>query len=211
MKTVVGMATIPGREQYVRRAIDSLYSQVDEIYLYDNGKLPDLSDNAKFFGLSMITEPCFYLSCDDDLIYPPDYANYMMASAKRFNSIVTLHGRRLRGVGMNYYRDHQAFRFNQNVPQDQFIDVAGTGVTAFFTDYFKPDISQAEDKCMSDLVFSLEAKKQGKHIVLLQHGAGYVIDQMVPETNTIRGQYASRCERQSQLADEIYNLKHGRK
>jgi len=114
MKTVVGMATFKGREKAVDTAINSLSNQVDEIILYDNEVNPDLTDNGKFYGLSLQKEPCYYFTCDDDLFYPSNYVETMIESIERLGGIVTHHGRKLKGLYLSYYRGHENFRCLDN-------------------------------------------------------------------------------------------------
>jgi hypothetical protein len=209
MKVIIGIATYKGREPFLKKTIKSLIGQADQIRIYDNEKRDiNLTDNGKFFFLQEYTEPVYYLSCDDDIIYPPTYVKDMIKAIDKHKCIVTHHGRILTGgKGANYYRSHKAFRCLGEVSRNVVLDVAGTGVTGFRTDYFNPsEIWKSEDKKMSDLVFSLEAKKQGKQIMLLTHPVGYLKDGGVPVQNTIFGQHSKLCPRQNELADSILGL-----
>ena len=60
---------------------------------------------------------------------------------------------------------------------------------------------------MSDIVFSLEAIKQGKKIMQLKHKQGWLKIQNVPLKQTIAGTSVNNCEVQGQLANQIFNLK----
>lgn len=209
MKVIIGIATYKGREPFLKKTIKSLIGQADQIRIYDNEKRDqNLTDNGKFFFLQEYTEPIYYLSCDDDIIYPPTYVKDMIKAIDKNQCIVTHHGRILTGgKGANYYRSHKAFRCLGEVSRNVELDVAGTGVTGFRTDYFNPtEIWSSEDMKMSDLVFSLEAKKQGKKIMLLTHPVGYLKDGGVPVQNTIFGQHSKVCPRQNELADLILSL-----
>lgn len=209
MKVIIGLATFKGREKYLKMALKSLVGQADQIRIYNNEvRDVDLTDNGKFFFLKEYDEPVYYFSCDDDLIYPPTYVRDMIAAIEKYKCIVTHHGRILTGgKGANYYRSHKAFRCLGDVHTDQFIHVAGTGVTAFRTDYFNPtEIWSSPDKKMSDVIFSFEAAKQKKNIMILSHKKGYIQYTNVPNEQTIFGQHVSHCPRQSELADLILNL-----
>lgn len=208
MKVVVGIATFKGREETIKKTIQSLAHQVDEIRIYDNEKRDiNLTDNGKFYFLQEYDKPVYYFSCDDDIIYPPTYVQDMIQAIEKHKCIVTHHGRILRGKGLRYYTGHKAFQCLKQNNAERLIDVAGTGVTAFDTSYFNPlDIWKSEDKRMSDLVFSLEAKKQGKKIVVLPHGKYYFEYQHIPLTETIHGLDSLNDFRQSELADLILSL-----
>jgi hypothetical protein len=210
MKVIAGIATFNERRKYLDVTIESLRNQVDEIFVYDNSINDDLTDNGKFYGLTQITEPCIYLSCDDDIIYPPNYADLMKYWLERLGGIVTHHGRTLKGIGLPYYIGHTTHACMRSVYGAKRIDVAGTGVTAFRTDVFNPiDIIHSQDKRMSDLVFSLEAAKQNVPIHVVPHSTGYFKDQKVPQHMTCFGMEHKAPIRQGEIADEIYTLRYG--
>lgn len=207
MKVIIAIATFKGREPYLKETIKSLANQADQIRIYDNEeRLIDLTDNGKFYFLHEYKEPIYYFTCDDDIIYPPTYVKDMIEAIERTGTIVTHHGRILQGFGKRYYSGHKAFQCMKDNNYEGMVHVAGTGVTAFRTDYFNPDIWASSDKKMSDLVFSLEAAKQGKKITILKHKSGYFIAQPVPVSQTIWGQHHSKDVRQSEIADEVLAL-----
>lgn len=208
MKIVVGMATTNERALFCERAVESLVHQSDEIIVYNNSNEDnDYTDNAKFHALTLFNKPVYYFSCDDDILYPSDYVSTMIEAIERTQTIVTHHGRELLGLDKDYYRGHKGFRCLDENNTEQIIDVAGTGVTVFRTDYFNPiEIYKANDKRMSDLVFSLEAAKQGKQITLLKHTKGWLKDLRVPQGLSIH-YMERRNTRQNELANEIYNVR----
>lgn len=209
MKRIVAIATYAGREEVLKKTIDSLMGQCDEIRIYDNEvRDENLTDNGKFYFLKEYKEPVYYFTCDDDIIYPPTYIDDMVKAIELCKTIVTHHGRKLQRKGVSYYRGgHIAYRCTGRVTSRSIIDVSGTGVTGFRTDYFNPvDIYKSENKCMSDLVFALEARKQRKLITVLPHKAGYIIAQPLPSEKTIFGNHRNNDATQSAFADEIQNL-----
>lgn len=209
MKVVAGMATILGREELCKIAKKSLEDAGVEVNVYHNHKEEvDYTDNAKFYFLQKYKEPVIYLSVDDDLYYTKEYVHQMVQAVKRYKCIITIHGRKLLGKGRNYYKGHKAYRCLSTEKFTKQIDVAGTGVTAFSTEYFNPtEIYRSEYKRMSDIVFSLEAIKNDKKIVHLAHKRGIVRYLHPPKTNTIHYTEHNKCEVQSRLADEIYELR----
>lgn len=211
MQIVVGMATFADRKKQFKRAYESLRDQVDEILVYDNSlHSRDLTDNGKFRFLEMFDEPIYYFSCDDDIEYAPDYVEFMINGIEKHKAIVTLHGRTLLGRDRNYYRGHIGWKCFNEVDITGKLDVCGTGVTAFRTDYFNPThIYEAPQKKMSDLVFSLEAAKQGKTIMLLAHKRGLVKDLEAPSESAIFQNEIKNPIIQGVLANEIWDIKHG--
>lgn len=212
MLKIIGIATMPGREEVLEQTLESLKGQADDIRVYDNSKGTNYTDNGKFFFLKDYSEPIYYFSCDDDIYYPPTYIKDMVFWIDRLNAIVTHHGRILvREIGTYYRGGHTTFRCTGIVNQVKKIDVAGTGVSGWRTDYFNPvNLYKAKDQRMSDLVFSLEAMKQGKDIYVLEHGAGYIKALFVPPNQTIHGQESRKDVRQGQIANEIFKLKKER-
>jgi hypothetical protein len=113
--------------------------QVDIVSVQDEAHNGRADDARKFLG----QPPRGYvLTCDDDLIYPRDYADYMirMLSGARKAwgpCIVSLMGRVMRGQAESYYRD------KENAPKFDWrsadgivrrIDIPGSGVMIYHTD-----------------------------------------------------------------------------
>ena len=211
-KIIIGVATFAGREKALAKMLESIEKQtiqVDLIFIYDNEHSPDLTDNGKFRYLEKITEPSYYFSMDDDLYYSKTYIEDMIKAIDEYQTIVTHHGRRLRGPGRNYYFGHKQFTCLDHNGPLKTIDVAGTGVTAFHTSYFNPvDIWKSEDKKMSDCVFSLEAAKQGKIITVLPHERGYITQLEVDAATSCYETQRDNPVRQSWYADEICKIKN---
>lgn len=181
MKTIVSIATTGTRPHQLARTIDSLRGQVDEIKVYNNSRFTDYADNAKFYPLQFITEPCYFLTCDDDLIFRPEYVEKMKQDIEEYHSIISYHGRILKPDQATYYNSgHEGVQHWKPLDKPIRLDVAGTGCTGFRTDYFNPvEIFNSEYKRMSDLVFSLEAWKQGKQIISPPKRLDYILEQEV--------------------------------
>jgi len=211
MKVIIGIATMPGREVFLPDAVNSLKEQCDHVHVYDNGKEEvDLTDNGKFSFLKEYKEPIYYFSCDDDLIYPSDYVSRSIKAIERTGCIITYHGRKLLGKNRNYYTGHKPYRWNQDIGYDVEIDVAGTGVTAFRTDYFNPvDIHLSQYKKMSDVVFSLEAARQKKRIMIASHKRTWIrYQETLDPKKTIHGTESKNCSVQGELCNMILDLKN---
>jgi hypothetical protein len=210
MRIVVGIATTGQRQESLRKTVASLEDQVDEILIYDNSiEDEDLTDNGKFRFLDKYTRPIYYFSCDDDIVYPSDYVSKTIEAIETHQCIVSYHGRILRGLNRSYYKGHSSFACLHTFPQTVQIDVAGTGVTAFRTDYFNPtEIYKAEEKRMSDLVFSLEAAKQGKKMMHLGHQGKWINYTEQPKGTTIYETEHKNESKQIELANQIWLIKN---
>jgi|SRR6186713_1287163 len=208
MRIVACMATMPGREKARLLSCMSLTNQVDQIYVYDNSiNSIDLTDNGKFAGLFLEKEPCYYFSCDDDLLYPPDYIERMIEDIDRNKSIVTCHGRVLIGEDLPYYDGHKFYPCLGNVDYSGLVQVAGTGVTGFRTDYFNPvHLAINSNQKMSDLIFSYYAMKEGKDIYMMPHKEGWIKQIDVPISTSIHTTERVNQQRLTHTANEIYKL-----
>lgn len=203
---IISIATTGDRPNELKQAVKSLASQ-GTIFVYDNSVNLNYTDNAKFFWLETLHKDCYYLTCDDDLIYPPTYVEDMINAVDKYGTIVTCHGRVLKEGRNKYYKsDHEEYSFQHEIVNPVQLDVAGTGCTAFNTKYFKPSIYNSRYSCMSDLVFSLEAIKQGKEITLMPHKRDYI--KPIPVKNTIFKRESNGAqENQVYLMNQILKYK----
>jgi len=207
MKRIASMATFYGREHNLQAVIDSIKDQVDELHIYDNSREPvDYTTNAKFYFLQFYKEPVYYFTIDDDIIYPPTYVQDMVEAMDRLGTIVTHHGRELLGVNRNYYYEHNTYSFSRKQTEEKRIDTAGTGVTAFRTDYFNPvDMYKSQFHRMSDVLFGWLAAKENKIITVLPHEQGYFVPLQNNPKLTVHGtQSKTKQEYQIMFANQIY-------
>lgn len=191
-KRTVGLASIPSREGSMIRVVRSLADQVDEVLVALNGydKIPhalqemrnvkcELLDNsfgdaAKFYHVQDVDG--LYFSADDDLEYPRDYVAYMTSKVKKYNAIITLHGRRYdrrpitsfrRGFSLNFHCLH-------SYAYDTELDVGGTGVMAFDTARFRLAITDFPVPNMADVWVAKKAHEQGVPIIGVAHTNRYL-------------------------------------
>jgi hypothetical protein len=214
MKIIVGIATTGNRLESLKLVIESLENNTikpDEINIYDNTlEDVDYTDNGKFYFLKDYKEPVYYFTMDDDILYPETYIEDMINAIEKHKCIVTHHGRFVTKFNVNYYKGHGAIRcLSANFVEKQ-IDVAGTGVTAFRTDYFNPkQIYKSKYKRMSDCVFSLEAAKKGKTIMCLPHDKGYFKDLSKNQTDSCyTSEVKTDCKEQIEHTNKILTIKN---
>lgn len=117
MQTTINMATFPPRKKGLIRRIAELSPQCDKMRIYMNGysEWPDdiaLPDNVEYIlgygdadkgsqGKLHWVDPSvqeYYMTVDDDIIYPPDYVKQLVAGCNRYRglAIVSFHGQRFR-------------------------------------------------------------------------------------------------------------------
>ena len=188
---VAGMASFHARLDVVPDAVASLVDQVDILYLYLNNvntvpdfakhpkikvflskdHLGDLTDNGKFFMLGELND-AYYFSCDDDMIYPPDYVSNTLKYLKELNNkgIVGYHGHIWTNIPMIHYyvgkngeqpTEKICYRYWNKLAKTIKVDVHSTGHMAFHTSYFKFKITDLPYKKMTDILIAKMAKDNG--------------------------------------------------
>lgn len=200
MATIGGLATFADRIGIVEATVHSLIGQIDLLMIYCNDEPsfhnarritpdgtvktfrgPDVTDRGKFHFCSQLKgTDHYYLTFDDDLIYPPDYVEHTVGELNKLNdqAIVSYHGKKLVEPMQKYYaglterQDRAAYRVLYNVKGDHDVDMVGTGCMAFRLDYFCPE--NLREDMMADLEVSILAKEQGKRMVVLDHRGGWV-------------------------------------
>ncbi len=217
-KIIIGIATMNSRKNslhIVKICLDNQTIKPDKIIIYNNDEHEfNATDNGKFYYFTTEEskqEEFIFFSMDDDIYYSPTYIEDMIASLDiyGYNAIITHHGRTLRGTGLHYYRGHTSYACLHDNNYEGPIDIAGTGVTCFHSSYFKPtEVFYSQYKRMSDCVFSLEAAKQNKQIIVLKHVSGYFKDICDDVDNSCHRLESKAPTQQNLIADEIYKIKH---
>lgn len=212
------IASLPDRADSLRQTIDSLLPQVDSLFIALNNynEVPSFckhakistvlldnstGDAAKFYDVEK--RHGYFFSCDDDLVYPPDYVEKMIKGILRYECIVTLHGRSFYNLPvLNYYSSATVkLRCLGDVDRDQMVHVGGTGVMAFDTERFKLRYSDFMAPNMADVWLARVAAGQGVPIMVLEHKEGY-LRYNHPERN-IYGGYHSNCTLQTEVVNSF--------
>lgn len=214
-KITANIATHPPRFESLLVTLKSIEGQFDEIRIYLNGykSVPEelkkytthigynITDNGKFYWSGNKNE--YYFTLDDDIVYPEDYVEKTVPLIK--DRIVTYHGRRLIGSDTNYYDNHKLYAYYNKVESEKKLDVAGTGVMAFNTNIFSPNLWKSSNHKMTDLLISLEAHLFKIPIICIPKpsnwfdGTGFDLDSIYLE-------YKGREEKQIKFANMIREL-----
>jgi hypothetical protein len=182
MKKSICIASIPERQDMLRKTVESLKGQYDNLYVALNNypSVPSFLKKAEVVQLdnSMGDAGKFYFvehlhgyvfTCDDDLIYPPDYVKYMVQGAVRYGCAVTLHGKTYPRPFKSFGETLGNYRCLEAVDSDGWVDVGGTGVMAWHTADLKIKYSDFKSKNMADCWFAKTAHEQGVRIMCLAH------------------------------------------
>lgn len=147
---IAGIASMPSRTRLLRDAFNSIYWQVDRVYVFLNNfeevpnflKMPrvkifrsqdyeDYKDVGKFFALTEIDEGILF-TIDDDILYPPDYVSRMLTylASTNYNAAIGVHGFQLPNMPKSFF-DRHMFHFRHELKSLAFASVLGTGTAAF--------------------------------------------------------------------------------
>ena len=181
---------MPSRKELLTLVINSLLPQVDKIHVALNGytEIPEalrnlsnveceildnsLGDSAKFLHASDYDD-CYYYGCDDDLVYPKGYCDYLQNSVNEYNGLVSLHGR-LYASRAGFKQWVGNYRCLNNVSDDTKVNLVGSGVCCFNTNRLKLHISDFKTPNMADCYLSRTAYLQGVPMMVLAHKSDYL-------------------------------------
>jgi hypothetical protein len=187
-----GMATLPERAGSRMMAIDSLLPQVDRVIVADGS---ERGDQAKFLACADAPGDTVFLGVDDDLIYPADYVQMILAGLDRYpGCIVSFHGWRMDNTGECYTENYRCL---ENVWDDAEVHVAGTGVCAFHLDTIRPLMDDFES-VNADIWLAVRAQQLGIRRMVLSHRSYWLGYAQMP--GTLRDLDGS----ETPLADSIY-------
>ena len=193
------LATYPGRRQVAPEVIDRLAAQCDKVFVYLNNydevppfiarhprrdKIVFILDPAsqkraaaKFHWLTTVRG--YHLICDDDILYPPDYAARMVDAIERHRrrAIVGVHG----VVFEPEVRDARTsrrttFKFPEALEHDRPVHFLGTGTVGLHTDVLGAlDLRLLEAyPIANDEILAVSAKEAGVPMICIERRAGWL-------------------------------------
>lgn len=192
MTVLACLASIPTREHFLPQVLASLRPQVDRLHVYLNGyaSVPacvlDLADNWVLSADNMGAErklqwapehTGIYLSCDDDLVYPSDYAKRMVAAVVEWGgeAICSAHGRTYEGRPRDVHdvSPGSIGTFLMTVPAGRLINHAGTGVMAWDASKVRVP-AQWPMANIADMQMAIWAQQQRVPMYLVPHETGWI-------------------------------------
>jgi glycosyltransferase involved in cell wall biosynthesis len=220
---VVALCSIPERAEQLHATLRSLAPQADTIHLYldryerEPGFLaefpdkltvwrsqqhPGLRDNGKLLPLSTLTAPCYYFTCDDDIVYPPDYVHCLVTRLEAYRRRVVLgvHGVLLTEQSSGYFSGfRKVFNFEHPLESDQLVNVLGTGTVALHTSLCHGlDVRQFNSSGMLDVWLAAWCKAQGVPMLTIARHAHWLQEQK-SDAPSLFAQYLSADEAQAEL------------
>jgi hypothetical protein len=193
---IAGIASLPERVESLKDTVDSLLPQVDEIHLYLaeghtyhkhqqalsknvlwHWPQEDMGDAGKFWPFYAYQgQNAYFFTCDDDLIYPPDYVEKTIAGIEKYDrkAIVGYHGVTLKKQVHHYYRDRKVYHGLETVKEDLAVDVIGTCSMAWHSSTIELRYEDFEVPNIADIWVACWAQEQKVPIVCLAHEKGWI-------------------------------------
>lgn len=224
-RRIAGMATMPDREESLKKVVNSILFQVDELHIYLNewdyvpdflfqhgitvyrsqDEIGDLGDVGKFYAVK--NAKGYFFSIDDDLIYPTDYINTLEKAIEKHGrqKAISFHGRTFGNMPVSsYYHGHvNSASCLSDFPVDISAHVVGTGVLGFHTDTLKIGISDFSTLNMADIWFSMLCEDQNVERLILKHPANWIEYTKIPIEKTIAGKEYHKDSLQTYLVNSI--------
>jgi FkbM family methyltransferase len=181
---VAGMATVAGNEVALRATVMSLLPQVDRLFVYLNHfrEVPEFlrriskvscfvdtdgrryGDAGKFWGLEQSPDSV-YLTCDDDLIYPPNFAERMIEELAEDagRAAVGVHGSLILQPCPGYYRDgsRAVLHFEHPLMRRRRVHVVATNACAFHSSVVRMTLADFRAPNMADIWLAQYLQQQG--------------------------------------------------
>jgi glycosyltransferase involved in cell wall biosynthesis len=177
-----------------------LYHDKINLILSDNS----LGDAMKFYMLDK--SDGYFLTIDDDLIYPPNYVEYMIAKCKEYGNtrVMTLHGRNFSSFPItSYYRSAtERYACLNTVNKNVLVQFGGTGVMCFHTDLFKVGIDYFMAPNMADVWIGRYCLDNKIEILCLRHESGFI--KYIPQKTTIYDQESKSDKIQTDLVNGLF-------
>ena len=223
-----GVATVPQREATFRQMLASVAPQVDQLHVYLSGfvgflkGLPLnctqhkvevsgdlLGDAGKFMGLLEAYQvEGYYLTFDDDLLYPGDYVEAMIAGIERYGQevVCSFHGRKFDNLPIkNYYRDATSrYYCLRDVHEDVLVDVLGTGCLGFHTSALELSMEDFPSRNMADVHMAVALVLQDVPAVCLKHAGGWIQHLPIDHAKSIYNQHKDDCREQTRRINEVF-------
>jgi hypothetical protein len=185
---IIKIASIPDRIKQLERTIDQFLKYADKIEVYLNNYVTpppflshfkikifmseeygDIGDIGKFFQIENATG--YVLTIDDDLIYPDDYVEKIIAKIDQYErqAFICVHANVLPHYKLSsYYQDKIGIHFEKSLEKDRQVDIPGTGTLGFHTDLirFRSEIFIKPN--MTDIWLAIHAKNKGIPIICIE-------------------------------------------
>jgi hypothetical protein len=200
---IASLATIPKRVLPLKEMYESIIGQIDVFQIYLNGfedkEIPeyllkdnkvkiyrsqeenfgDRGDAGKFFNVQ--NNKGWHFICDDDIHYPEDYTESMIAKSEEYNRkyIIGCHGGDFNKYPVNdSYRDRRNMSHykKSKVEKDYFVHFLATNSVCFHDDTIKLNEEDFPISNMADIWLGLACQKKKVGMLCRQKEANWIQD-----------------------------------
>lgn len=221
-----GMATVPEREQEMKKSVESILPYIDRLFIFlnDYQHVPEwitqnkkispflssiensnMGDAGKFYGLNHIAgNDHYYFALDDDIIYPPSYIWTMIKKINQYDKkvVVGCGGYTMKKEVRHFYNDRQDnWHFSMPNREDRPVHILHTCLVAWHSSALNFHYENCGKPNMGDIWLALAAQKQSVPMILIERPANWVKCQPLPASQTIYGRFRNNCAEQT----EVYN------
>ncbi len=199
------IVSIPNRAEGLRKVIQAIQPQVDEIRILLNGfsSVPnDLKNYAKVSSIKTSSSGHLYASgvwdillpedngymivLDDDIEYPADYADKMIEAVENHQrrAVVVVHGMTFKEPFEDTIKDREVYYFQAAHKTDTVVHTGGVGTLVFHTDTIRPKVSDFPNPNFRDMWFSILAARKKVPIVCIARNRRWLV-QMDTQGNNL--------------------------
>ena len=193
----------------INLTLNSHDGELNKIFYHEKVNLVfsdnSLGDSMKFYKL--VDSDGYFLTIDDDLIYPSNYVEFMVNKCKEHENkkVITLHGRNFSKFPINsYYRSaNERYSCFDNVNNDVKVQFGGTGVMCFHTSLMKIPIDYFSKPNMADVWVGKFCIENSMDILCLKHRSGYV--KYMNQRSTIFDTHSNNDQIQTLVVNSVYD------
>lgn len=189
---IASIATLASRGETFAQVLPVIAAQVDHVFVYldGHGEAPAfLADHAnvtvrrapihcssRYLPLRELPGPAVFMSVDDDIRYPRNYAEVMAEVLHRLGgaAVVGVHGRTYLPPHGSYLRHANGVHFAAPMKAMRHVHELGTGTAAFVTDRLSFDPLRWERHDMDDINVAIEAQLRGLPRIAIPRAAGWL-------------------------------------
>jgi hypothetical protein len=213
---LLSLCSIPERAESLQQVLTALAPQVDQIHLYLDryseapaflepwrGKLqvvlsqqqPGLRDNGKFLPLVELGQsPCWLLTADDDIAYPPDYVAALLKRLEHYGrqAVLGVHGVLLPENAEGYFsaRYRKVHLFSQGLEADALVNVLGTGTMACHSSVLQGlSLDQFQAPGMADLFLATWCHQRQIPLIAVARHDGWLEQLGDPEADSLWAEF----------------------
>jgi len=220
----VCLASFPPREKKLKQVINSLLSQVDQIYVYlnDYDRVPeflkhpkisvqlgrdaygDLRDNGKMYFMETLPDGyCF--TVDDDINYPHDYIEKVIRKIELYErkAVIGIHGTIFAKPFESYFKNRTVNHFKSELKRDILVNQLGTGTIGFHTSLIRPSLNEFYDVGMADVFMAVIAKKMNIPLICIERENNWLTAMEEDNTANLYDEYKNDAAKQTKYISEI--------